>query len=66
MGEATRWVSVTAGTTGVLEAVDACRREAGALAPDLDDVTVSVTQDGDAGGWRIHAEWFPEQRGPID
>jgi hypothetical protein len=32
----------------------------------LDDVTVSVTQDGDAGGWRIHAEWFPEQRGPID
>jgi hypothetical protein len=65
MGEATRWVSVTDGTSGLLQAVDECRREAGALAPDLDDVIVSVTSDG-AAGWKIRAEWIPEQRGPMD
>jgi hypothetical protein len=65
MGEATRWVSVTAGTSGLLQAVDDCRREAGALAPDLDDVTVSVKSDG-AAGWQVHAVWIPEQRGPMD
>lgn len=65
MGEATRWVSITGGSAAVLAAVDECRREAGALAPDLDDVIVSVSQDGEA-GTRVHAIWVPEQRGPLD
>lgn len=58
MGEATRWVAINASTAAVLDAVLAARHEAGALAPDLDDVTISVQPDGDA-GWKIHAIYAP-------